>query len=536
VDKQGTFDYIVVGGGSAGCVIASRLSEQRNRRVLLLEAGGGDNRLWTRIPLGVGKLVNDPTCLWEAVAGPEPFLGNRSVRWTSGRIMGGGSSVNGMLAVRGNPSRYDDWKDSGCPGMNYDDLLPYFKKLESCAFSVSDKRGRGGPIGISRIESEPIGAAFVEACKTAGLDFLEDFNSDFREGATFMQASIMKGRRMSASRAYIDPIRSRDNLVIRKNAVVHRVLFDGLQAKGVEVNESGRMVQYLVSREVILCAGAIRSPQVLELSGIGSASIIARHGIKPVLDMPGVGENLQDHYMVRICFKSAAPYTIFDFLGSNWYKVRELAKYAVSRRGMFACGSLTAMAFLKSQPSLTYPDIRIQLGLSSGAQRVSKNKNSGLDPFSAFHIGGYYVHPQSRGSLHIQSSDPRIAPAITANYLQAEQDRRITVDIVRRIRAIANEPALKGLIEEEIRPGPAVETDTEIIRYAQETGDTCWHPLGTCRMGVDEHSVVDHEFRVRGIQGLRIADASVVPFQVSSNTNIPTIAVAEKAADLIRNA
>lgn len=516
--------------------MASRLSEDPNRRVLLLEAGGSDSRLWTRIPLGVGKLVNDPSCLWEAVAGPEPSLGGRDVRWTSGRIMGGGSSVNGMLAVRGNPSRYDDWKNSGCPGMGYDELLPYFKRLEDCTFSDSDQRGKGGAIGISRIDPEPIGTAFVQACEADGLGFLEDFNSDFREGATFMQASIKNGRRMSASRGYIDPVRSRDNLVIRKNAVVHRVLFDGVQATGVEVEEHGQLVQYYVDCEVILCAGAIRSPQLLELSGIGSMGVLDRHGIKPVLELPGVGENLQDHYMVRVCFKSLVPYTVYDFLNSSWYKARELAKYAVGRRGMFACGSLTAMAFTKSQPELPYPDVRIQLGLSSGAQRVSKNASSGLDPYSAFHIGGYYIHPHSRGTLHIQSTDPRMPPSITANYLQADEDRRVTVDIVRRIREIATQSPLKDLIASEIRPGLACETDSEIIQYARDTGDTCWHPLGSCRMGADALSVVDPEFRVRGIQGLRIADASVVPFQVSSNTNIPTIAVAEKAADVIRNA
>ncbi|TEA76927.1 GMC family oxidoreductase [Allopusillimonas ginsengisoli] len=537
MNKQQSFDYIVVGGGSAGCVIASRLSEQRNVRVLLLEAGGGDGRkFWTKIPLGVGKLVNDPTCLWEASAGPEASLGQRSVRWMSGRIMGGGSSVNGMLAVRGNPSRYDDWENEACPGMGYEKLLPYFKKLETCDFSSSEKRGKNGPIGISRIEPEPVGAAFMSACKGVGLERLEDFNSDFREGATFMQASIRRGRRMSASKGYIDPVRSRSNLVVKENVVVRRILFDGLRATGVEVEEGGQHGQYLVSKEVILCAGAIRSPQILELSGIGSASVLEKFGISPILNLPGVGKNLQDHYMVRVCFRSTVPLTIYDFLNSNMYKARELAKYLASRSGMFACGSLTAMAFQKSDPGIPYPDIRIQLGLSSGAQRVSKNENSGLDPFSAFHIGGYYIHPHSRGELHIQSVDPRVSPKIAANYLQTEQDQKIIVDIVRRIRAIAQQSPLKEQIKEEIRPGPSVIDDAEILQYAKSTGDTCWHPLGTCRMGQGPLSVVDHEFRVRGIEGVRVADASVAPFQVSSNTNIPTIAVAERAADVIRGA
>ncbi|AZW11451.1 dehydrogenase [Bordetella bronchiseptica] len=536
MEKKRVFDYIVVGGGSAGCVIASRLSEESGRSVLLLEAGGSDRRLWARIPLGVGKLVNDPSCLWEAEAGPEPLLGGRAVRWTSGRIMGGGSSVNGMLAVRGNPSRYDDWAGLGCPGMGYEDMLPYFRKLETCMFPASGERGTQGPIGISRIAPEPVGAAFVQACQASGLDLLDDFNSDFRAGATYMQASIRNGRRASASRGYIDPVRGRGNLVIEENAVVHRVLFEGLRATGVEVEIGGQLARIRADAEVILCAGAIRSPQLLELSGIGQPGILARHGVAPVLALPGVGENLQDHYMVRVCLRSAVPRTIFDFLRSPWYQARELAKYVLARRGMFACGSLTAMAFVKSRFATSHPDVRIQLGLSSGAQRVSKNEGSGLDPFSAFHIGGYFIHPHSRGALHIQSRNPRQAPRISANYLQAERDRQVTVDIVRTIRDIAARAPLSELVREEIRPGPALDTDEQLLRYARETGDTCWHPLGTCRMGTDGMSVVDPAFRVHGLQGLRVADASVAPFQVSSNTNIPTIAVAERAAALIRAA
>ena len=533
--KGQEFDYIVVGAGSAGCVLASRLSEDPAHRVLLVEAGGTDRRLWNQIPLGVGKVINNPNCLWQASAGPEPFLDGRKIAWSSGRMLGGGSSVNGMLAVRGNPAYYDHWQNQGCPGMGYDDMLPYLKKLENCQFSASRNRGQNGPIGISFIEEEPVGGAFIDACKQVGLLRLHDYNSEFGEGSTLMQASIVNGRRMSTSRAYLTSAKQRSNITIMKNVIVRRVLIDESRAQGVELIVNGHAQMYYANAEVILAAGAIRSPQLLELSGVGSSKVLEKAGVKTIHELPGVGENLQDHYMVRVCFKINQPLTIYDFLNSNTYKAKELFKYLTARRGMFACGSLTAMAFDKSDRSLTYPDIRLQVGLSSGAQRVSKNAGSGLDPFSAFHIGGYYVHPHSRGSLHIQSSDPKQQPTIIANYLQADQDRKVTLQILKRIREISSQPSLAALIEEEIRPGPAITSNESLLEYAKATGDTCWHPLGSCRMGTDAMSVVDGKFRVQGLNGLRIVDASVAPFQISSNTNIPTIAIAEKAASVIRN-
>jgi len=531
----GSYDCVIIGAGAAGCVLAARLSENPDCRVLLLEAGGTDQHLWVRIPLGIGKLINDPSVLWTAMVGPESGLGGRSLPWTSGRIIGGGSSVNGMLAVRGDPARYDKWSNHGAPQMRYENTLPYFKKLETCSFSSSPLRGTSGPIGISRADPGVLGQAFIAACAGVGLPPISDYNSDFSIGTAPFQSSIAHGVRSSAATGYLRPARRRRNLTVVTGAVAQRVLLSGSRAIGVEYTVGGTSTQAGAAREVILCAGAIRSPQLLELSGVGTARTLSRVNIPVLHELPGVGENLQDHYMVRIGYRCTEPITIYDFLHSRRRQFAEALQYVLRRKGLLASGSLMALAFAKSSYRDVGADMRLQIGLSSGTQRASKGVESGLDPFSAFHLGGYFLYPESRGSLHIKSLDARDSPEIRANYLVQSTDRAIAIEILELLRKIADQPALKRVIVDEIRPGPSCQSKEALLQYAVGTGDTCWHPIGTCKMGNDDRSVVDQSFRVRGMQSLRVADASIFPFHTSSNTNIPTIMIAEMAASAIES-
>jgi len=528
-----SFDCVIVGAGSAGCVLAARLSENPDCRVLLLEAGGTDRRLWVRIPLGIGKLINDPSNLWTATVGPEPGLGGRSLPWTSGRIIGGGSSVNGMLAVRGDPVRYDEWSTRDAPKMRYENALTYFRKLEACSFSSSPSRATDGPIAISTSDPGLLGQAFIAACAGIGLPPISDYNSDFGIGAAPFQSSIANGIRSSAATGYLRPARSRKNLTVITGAVAQRVLLSGSRATGVEYTLGATTARAEAAREVILCAGAIRSPQLLELSGIGTPRVLSRVNIPVLHELPGVGENLQDHYMVRIAYRCTQPITIYDFLHSRRRQLAEALNYVLWRKGLLAGGSLMALAFGKSAFRSAGADMRLQLGLSSGTQRGSKGVDSGLDPFSAFHLGGYFLYPESRGSLHVKSADARISPEIHANYLVHSTDRSVVVEILTLLRELASQPALKRFIVDEIRPGPGCQSTEALLQYALDTGDTCWHPIGTCKMGSDDNGVVDQSFQVRGMRSLRVVDASIFPFHTSSNTNIPTIMIAEMAADLI---
>ncbi len=438
-----------------------------------------------------------------------------------------------MLFVRGHPAKYEEWRDSGCPGWGYDDVLPYFLKLEDCAFGDSQVRGKGGPVRVTRLRGDRISNAFLDACEEAGYRKIEDYNDGNPEGAAHLQLTTSRGLRCSAAAAYLNPAKRRTNLRILTGAIATKIVFDGKRAAGVEFLLGNERRAARARREVLLCAGAIRSPQLLELSGIGNADTLKHRGIEIVAHLPGVGENLQDHLMPRVTVECTEKITVNDLLKSKWRLARDLARYVFFRDGLFATPSLTGLAYVRTRPELTHPDARIQIGLVSGASRFSTSKESGLDPFSGFHLGGYFIYPRSRGSVHIGDRDPHNAPIIRANYLSDPLDRDATVATLKIIRRIMAQPALQRFIVREVRPGLSLSSDGDLLEYVRETGQTCWHPSGTCKMGSDASAVVDSTLNVRGVEKLRVVDTSVMPFLVASNTNIPTIMIAERAASMI---
>ena len=526
-----TYDYIVVGAGSAGCALASRLSERPDLRILLIEAGGRDRHHWIRIPLGIGKILADERFVWRYETEGEPHLDDRKLYWPHGRLLGGSSSVNGMLFVRGEPSRYDEWSESGCPGWSYADLLPFFKKIEDYRAGDPAYRGTGGPVTVTRIGlDDPVSRAFERACREVGLPANPDYNAVRTEGVASVQLNTRSGLRCSSARAYLYPALKRSNLEVRCNASVRRLIAFGNRVSGVVVSSGAEETEVTAGREVVLSAGALHSPQLLELSGIGNGEVLRRRGVEVVKHLPGVGENLRDHLQPRITFECNAPVTVNDILRSRRHAMKAMARYALTRRGLFATPSFKVHAFARSSAQAAHPDVRVQCALVSGPSRYVAD---GVDPFSGFHIGAYYINPESRGHVHLRSPDPDDPPAMQANYLEHPDDRVASTSAMQIVRRIARQPALQSVIVREVRPGPDVSSDDEFLEFVRNTGQTCWHPVGTCRMGTGADAVVDAELRVHGMAGLRIADASVMPFHVSSNTNVPAMVIGEKAAELI---
>ncbi|MGJ4891716.1 GMC family oxidoreductase [Bradyrhizobium sp. HKCCYLRH3099] len=523
------FDYVVVGAGSAGCVLANRLSSDGRHKVLLLEAGPKDTNIWIHVPLGYGKLFKEKTVNWMYQTEPEPGLDGRSVFQPRGKVLGGSSSINGLLYVRGQHEDYDRWRQRGNVGWGHDDVLPYFKRAENQCRGADDYHGVGGPLPVSDWRHEdPLSEAFVRAAVEAGLPFNADFNGASQEGVGYFQTTTRRGRRASSAVSYLRPALGRSNLHVETDALAQRILFEGRRARGVVFSQRGRLRTARARKEILVSSGAYNSPQLLQLSGVGPADLLKQHGIDVVLDAPGVGHDLQDHLQVRIVMRCSQRITLNDIVNHPVRKVLAGARYAAFRSGPLTIAAGTAGAFFKTDSRLASPDIQIHFIPFSTDKMGEK-----LHTFSGFTASVCQLRPESRGSLRIRSADPAAPPEIRINYLASETDRRANVDGLRILRKILAAPALKPYVSDEAFPGSKIVSDDDILAYCRQTGSTIYHPTSTCRMGSDDLAVVDQRLRVRGIDGLRVVDASIMPDLVSGNTNAPVIMIAEKASDMI---
>src|ERR1700691_4186626 len=523
------FDYIVVGAGSAGCVLANRLSADGKNSVLLLEAGPEDTNIWIHVPLGYGMLFKEKTVNWMYQTEPEPGLDGRSVFQPRGKVLGGSSSINGLLYVRGQHEDYDRWRQRGNAGWGYDDVLPYFKKAENQQRGADQYHGSGGPLPFSDWRhADPLSEAFVVAAAQTGIPTNPDFNGASQEGAGFFQTTTQRGRRASTAYSYLRPAKGRSNLQVETLALAQRILFEGRRARAVEYRQSGTLRTARARREILVSGGAYNSPQLLQLSGVGPAELLKQHGIDVVLDAPGVGNDLQDHLQVRLVTRCAQRVTLNDILNHPVRRIMAGARYAAFRTGPLTIAAGTSGAFFKTNPRLATPDVQIHF-LPFSTDKMGEKLHS----FSGFSASVCQLRPESRGSLRIKSADPTAPPEIRINYLATEVDRTTNVEGLKILRKILHAPALKPFVVDEVDPGPKITSDEEILNFCRQRGSTVYHPTSTCRMGNDPLAVVDQRLRVRGIEGLRVVDASVMPDLTSGNNNAPTIMIAEKASDMI---
>jgi len=527
--EMAEFDYVIVGAGSAGCVLANRLSADGRHSVLLLEAGPKDSNIWIHVPLGYGKLFKDKTVNWMYQTEPEPGLDGRTVFQPRGKVLGGSSSINGLLYVRGQHEDYDRWRQHGNSGWGYDDVLPYFRKAEDQQRGADDFHGAGGPLPVSDWRhADPLSEAFVQAAAQTGIPVNPDFNGATQEGTGFFQTTTRRGRRASTAVAYLRPATARTNLRVETSALAQRIVFDGRRADAVEYRQAGNLRTARARKEILVSSGAYNSPQLLQLSGVGPAELLRMHGINVVLDAPGVGHDLQDHLQVRMVMRCSQRITLNDIVNHPIRRMLAGARYAAFRTGPLTIAAGTSGAFFKTSPRLATPDVQIHF-LPFSTDKMGEKLHS----FSGFSASVCQLRPESRGSLRIRSADAAVPPEIRINYLATEVDRTANVEGLKILRKILQAPALSSYVTEEIDPGPKVSTDEELLNYCRQRGSTVYHPTSTCRMGSDPLAVVDQRLRVRGIEGLRVVDGSIMPDLVSGNTNAAIIMIAEKASDMI---
>ncbi|HUN96530.1 MAG TPA: choline dehydrogenase [Bradyrhizobium sp.] len=523
------YDYVVVGAGSAGCVLANRLTANGKHSVLLLEAGPEDTNLWIHVPLGYGKLFKEKAVNWMYQTEPEPGLDGRTIFQPRGKVLGGSSSINGLLYLRGQHQDYDRWRQRGNAGWGYDDVLPYFRKAEDQQRGGNEFHGVGGPLPVSDWRhADPLSEAFVVAAAESGIPTNPDFNGATQEGAGFFQTTTRRGRRASTAYSYLRPAQSRSNLQVETEALAQRILFDGRRAVAVEYRQGMSVKTARARKEILVSSGAYNSPQLLQLSGVGPADLLRKFGINVVLDMQGVGNDLQDHLQVRVVMRCAQKITLNDIVNHPLRRVLAGARYAAFRTGPLTIAAGTSGAFFKTNPRLATPDIQVHF-LPFSTDKMGEK----LHPFSGFTASVCQVRPESRGTLRIKSADPSVPPEIRINYLATETDRAANVEGLKILRKILHAPALKPYVIEEVDPGSKVASDEELLNYCRQRGTTIYHPTSTCRMGNDPLAVVDQRLRVRGIEGLRVVDGSIMPDLVSGNTNAPIIMIAEKASDMI---